>query len=107
MLGGPEIGGRIFYNEDLSGFNFASVHTRLDQVLMELADVWVDDRDLGCPVEVRQQQGVVGDAALVLLELTMAHEQRLRLRGACGATATSSSTAVDRTKPARRVSPAH
>jgi len=37
MLGGPEIGGRIFYNEDLSGFNFASVHTRLDQVLMELA----------------------------------------------------------------------
>jgi hypothetical protein len=37
MLGGPEIGGRIFYNEDLSAFNFASVQTRLDQVLMELA----------------------------------------------------------------------
>ncbi|HEY0589126.1 MAG TPA: cupin-like domain-containing protein [Pseudoduganella sp.] len=37
MLGGPEIGGRIFYNEDLSGFNFASVHTRLDQILTELA----------------------------------------------------------------------
>ncbi|SFG76727.1 Cupin-like domain-containing protein [Duganella sp. CF458] len=37
MLGSPDIGGRVFYNEDLSGFNFSSVHTRLDHVLMELA----------------------------------------------------------------------
>ncbi|WP_426337343.1 cupin-like domain-containing protein [Pseudoduganella sp. R-31] len=37
MLGAPAIGGRIFYNEDLSGFNFTSVHTRLDHVLNELA----------------------------------------------------------------------
>ncbi|MGW8391319.1 cupin-like domain-containing protein [Pseudoduganella sp. HUAS MS19] len=37
MLGNPDIGGRLFYNEDLSGFNFASVQTRLDHVLMELA----------------------------------------------------------------------
>ncbi|KQZ32980.1 cupin-like domain-containing protein [Duganella sp. Root1480D1] len=37
MLGNPGIGGRIFYNEDLDGFNFASVHARLDHVLMELA----------------------------------------------------------------------
>jgi len=36
MLAPPDIGGRIFYNEDLSGFNFTSVHTRLDQVLHEL-----------------------------------------------------------------------
>ncbi|KRC00983.1 cupin-like domain-containing protein [Duganella sp. Root198D2] len=37
MLAAPDIGGRIFYNEDLSGFNFASLHTRLDHVLMQLA----------------------------------------------------------------------
>ncbi len=36
MIAPPDIGGRIFYNEDLSGFNFTSVHTRLDHVLAEL-----------------------------------------------------------------------
>ena len=36
MLGTPEIGGRFFYNEDLSGFNFASVRTGLGGVLDEL-----------------------------------------------------------------------
>ncbi|HEY1151471.1 MAG TPA: cupin-like domain-containing protein [Pseudoduganella sp.] len=36
MLGGPEIRGRFFYNEDLSGFNFASVRTGLGGVLDEL-----------------------------------------------------------------------
>jgi len=36
MLGPPEIGGRLFYNEDLSGFNFAPVQVRLDKVLHEL-----------------------------------------------------------------------
>ena len=37
MLGAPEIEGRLFYNDDLSGFNFAPAHVRLDQVLDELA----------------------------------------------------------------------
>lgn len=36
MLGAPEIGGRFFYNEDLSGFNFAPMRARLDRVLDEL-----------------------------------------------------------------------
>jgi hypothetical protein len=37
MLGLPEIEGRFFYNEDLSGFNFAPVRLRLDKVLDDLA----------------------------------------------------------------------
>ena len=37
MLGVPDIEGRFFYNEDLSGFNFAPVRMRLDKVLDELA----------------------------------------------------------------------
>ena len=37
MLGTRDIGGRFFYNEDLSGFNFASVRARLDDVLLEMA----------------------------------------------------------------------
>jgi len=36
MLGGPEIEGRFFYNEDLSGFNFKPVKIRLDAVLDEI-----------------------------------------------------------------------
>jgi hypothetical protein len=31
MLGKPEIGGRFFYNEDFSGFNYMSVRARLDR----------------------------------------------------------------------------
>jgi hypothetical protein len=36
MLGAPDIGGRFFYNADLSGFNFAPLRVRLDQILEEL-----------------------------------------------------------------------
>jgi Cupin-like domain len=37
MLGAPDIGGRFFYNDDLSGFNFKPVRIRLDAVLDEIA----------------------------------------------------------------------
>jgi hypothetical protein len=36
MLGGPDSAGRFFYNEDLSGFNFYPVHTKLTAVLDEI-----------------------------------------------------------------------
>ncbi|HZF14735.1 MAG TPA: cupin-like domain-containing protein [Steroidobacteraceae bacterium] len=36
LLGAPDIDGRFFYNEDLSGFNFRSVRMRLDAVLDEI-----------------------------------------------------------------------
>jgi hypothetical protein len=42
MLGAPDIDGRFFYNEDLSGFNFCPVRVRLDKVLEELADHHAD-----------------------------------------------------------------
>lgn len=34
--GAPEIGGRFFYNDDLTGLNFQARHARLDQVLEQL-----------------------------------------------------------------------
>lgn len=37
MLGAPDIGGRLFYNDDLTGFNFKAVRIRLDAVLEEIA----------------------------------------------------------------------
>jgi hypothetical protein len=37
MLGPPEIDGRFFYNEDLTGFNYRNVRARLTDVLDELA----------------------------------------------------------------------
>ena len=37
MLGPPQIGGRFFYNDTITGFNFHNVRARLDQVLDELA----------------------------------------------------------------------
>jgi hypothetical protein len=37
MLGAPDIGGRFFYSDDLSGFNFKPVRIRLDAVLDEIA----------------------------------------------------------------------
>jgi len=37
MLGAPDIGGRFFYNDDLTGFNFKPVRIRLDTVLDEIA----------------------------------------------------------------------
>ena len=36
MLGAPEINGRFFYNEDLSGFNFFTAKAMLEQVLAEM-----------------------------------------------------------------------
>jgi hypothetical protein len=42
MLGAPEIEGRFFYNDDLSGFNFAPVRVTLDAVLRELRDHFND-----------------------------------------------------------------
>ncbi|UGQ46936.1 cupin-like domain-containing protein [Massilia endophytica] len=42
MLGAPEMQGRFFYNEDLSGFNFSPVRARLDAVLAELRDHYGD-----------------------------------------------------------------
>ena len=38
FLGAPQIEGRFFYNEDLSGFNFAPIRARLDAILNEIAD---------------------------------------------------------------------
>ena len=37
QLGMPEIAGRFFYNEDLSGFNFRQAQARLDTVFNDLA----------------------------------------------------------------------
>lgn len=39
FLGEPTIDGRFFYNEDLSGFNFLQVQTRLDQVIDKLLEL--------------------------------------------------------------------
>src|SRR5438067_2587197 len=36
MLGKPDIRGRFFYNQDLTGFNYYSVRGRLDAVLDEM-----------------------------------------------------------------------
>jgi hypothetical protein len=36
MFGPPEHGGRFFYNDDLSGFNFRSVRAQLDDILGEI-----------------------------------------------------------------------
>lgn len=44
MLGAPEMEGRFFYNEDMTGFNFASVRARLDKVLEELEGHANDER---------------------------------------------------------------
>lgn len=44
MLGRPEIDGRFFYNDDLSGFNFFPANVRLDGVLAELEDHRNDER---------------------------------------------------------------
>ena len=38
FLGAPEINGRFFYNDDLSGFNFTQIEARLDDVLDKLVE---------------------------------------------------------------------
>ena len=38
FLGAPEINGRFFYNDDLSGFNFTQIEARLDDVLDKLIE---------------------------------------------------------------------
>jgi hypothetical protein len=43
LMGGPEIQGRIFYNEDLTGFNFQRRMTKLDVVLDALANAKADE----------------------------------------------------------------
>ena len=45
---------------------------------MELPDVGVSDRDFGGAAQIWEQQRVVGDTTLVLLELTVAFEERVR-----------------------------
>ncbi len=42
MLGAPDIDGRFFYNQDLSGFNFQSLRVRLDHILKELVERMAD-----------------------------------------------------------------
>jgi cupin-like protein len=37
FLGAPDMGGRFFYNDDLSGFNFKPIRAKLDTVLDEIA----------------------------------------------------------------------
>jgi Cupin-like domain len=37
LVGTPDIGGRFFYNDDLSGFNFRPVRSKLDALLEEIA----------------------------------------------------------------------
>jgi hypothetical protein len=39
FLGGPEIGGRFFYNEDLSGFNFHQLEADLNKILDKLVEL--------------------------------------------------------------------
>src|ERR1044072_929994 len=36
FLGAPDIGGRFFYNDDLSGFKYRAVKIKLDTVLDEI-----------------------------------------------------------------------
>jgi hypothetical protein len=44
MVGAPDIGGRFFYNEDLTGFNYTSSRVKLDVVLDALRDHRLDEK---------------------------------------------------------------
>lgn len=37
-VGKPEIGGRLFYNDDLTDFNFLAIHTKLDVILDQIRE---------------------------------------------------------------------
>jgi hypothetical protein len=43
-FGGPEIAGRLFYNEDFTGLNFVNQRAQLDQVLSKLQEHLGDER---------------------------------------------------------------
>ena len=45
LIGPPEIAGRYFYNDDISGFNFDAVNARLDAIL----DQVLEHLDAPCP----------------------------------------------------------
>lgn len=44
FLGAPEINGRFFYNEDLSGFNFTQLEAKLDAILDKLLEYEPSDK---------------------------------------------------------------
>jgi hypothetical protein len=44
FIGSAESGGRVFYNEDMTGFNFQRVMTKMDSVLSKIQQHSYDDR---------------------------------------------------------------
>ncbi len=63
---------------------------------MELANVRIGDRDLGCVTEVRGQERFVGDASLILLVLAMPLKE---LRPHAGAAISRPGTVVEVVHP--------